>query len=45
MQKSAGIEYNRHGYLCEGFAVWDGAGVTRPGILVFPEHWRPIMTT
>jgi hypothetical protein len=37
MQKSAIIEYNHDGYLCEGFADWDDASATRPGILVFPE--------
>ena len=37
MQKSAVIEYKHDGHLCEGFAVWDGAGTKRPGILVFPE--------
>ena len=37
MQKSAVIEYNHDGYLCEGFAVWHDAGAKRPGILVFPE--------
>ena len=37
MQKSAAIEYQHDGYVCEGFAVWDESGDKRPGILVFPE--------